>query len=134
MSRRSVALAILLSASVTACRRSHERLADVPRIAYGSKPAVVRVNAYATAQFRYPTSAISAVAEAIGAETRNLNGKEETVDTGAGGSGSGLMVRSDGCILTSGHVIAPTRDAAKLEQDLRRNGAIAALVRPPQWT
>jgi hypothetical protein len=40
-----------------------------------------------------------------------------------------FIIHPDGLILTSGHVVAPTRDREALERELRRNGAIAALVR-----
>src|SRR3989449_6834248 len=87
------------------CRRSVAPLDDVQRMAYGVKPAVVRVNAYATAQFSYPSQAISNVIQEL-----RRNGvvvaaapaaEREVVETGAGGSGSGFVVHPDGLILTS---------------------------------
>src|SRR6185436_1319981 len=60
---------------------------------------------------------------------RGLSGTQGSVETGAGGSGTGFLIHPDGMILTSGHVVAPTREPAALNRELHRNGAIAALVR-----
>jgi S1-C subfamily serine protease len=90
---------------------------------------VVRVSAYATAKFHYPRVAIAEVAGQMAADARNADADELVADTGAGGSGSGFVIHPNGLIVTSGHVVAPTRDRAALEHDLRRNGAIAALVK-----
>lgn len=129
MSPRSVLLALILTVvTIAGCRRAVPKLDDVPRIAYGSKPAVVRISAYATATFRYPMSAVTAIAEDVGVDARKLSSAQGAMATGAGGSGSGFIIRSDGFILTSGHVIAPTRSDEALERELRKNGAIAALV------
>jgi serine protease Do len=128
MSRRSVALALFAFLFVASCRKT-TRLDDVGKMAYGVKPAVVRVSAYATAKFHYPRVAIADVAAQLGADVRNVTGDDLVADTGAGGSGSGFVIHPNGLILTSGHVVAPTRDRAALERDLRRNGAIAALVK-----
>jgi serine protease Do len=128
MSRRSVLLALAVFVLSAACRKT-ARLDDVGRMAYGVKPAVVRVSAYATAKFHYPASAIAQAAAELGADPRNVSGDDLAVDTGAGGSGSGFVIHPNGFIVTSGHVVAPTRDPAALANDLRRNGAIAALVK-----
>src|SRR5438270_10428908 len=128
MSRRSVALALLVLLLAASCRKS-THLDEVGKMAYGVKPAVVRVSAYATAKFRYPRAAIAEVAAELPANARNVDAGELVVDTGAGGSGSGFVIHPNGLILTSGHVVAPTRDRSTLEHDLRHNGAIAALVK-----
>lgn len=133
MSARPLVLMLAAVALLAGCRRV-TRLDDVQRMAYGAKPAVVRINAYATAEFRYQPESIQKVAAHISSEfapivARNLPDGETTIQTGAGGSGSGFVVNPNGFIVTSGHVVAPTRDRAALEQELRRNGAIAALVK-----
>src|ERR1051326_99315 len=128
MSRRSVALALFALLLAVSCRKS-THLDDVGKMAYGVKPAVVRISAYATAKFHYPRVAIAEVAGELTSDARNVNADELVVDTGAGGSGSGFVIHPNGLILTSGHVVAPTRDRSALQRELRRNGAIAALVK-----
>ena len=105
---RPLVIAVLLLAAAGCRRDVPPPLDPVQKMAYGVKPAVVRISAYATAEFHYG---------------------DTSVDTGAGGSGSGFIIHPDGYILTSGHVVAPTRDADALHRDLLRNGAILALRR-----
>jgi S1-C subfamily serine protease len=127
------AVAIVLVAA--ACRRDGGRVDDAQKfVAYAVKPGVVRINAFATADFRYPSQAIAEIeamllADGHESRARGVTGQNAVVETGAGGSGTGFIVHPNGLILTSGHVVAPTRDTAALERDLYRNGAIAALVR-----
>jgi len=128
-----IAIAFVLLAA--ACRRDGGRVDDAQKfVAYAVKPGVVRINAFATADFRYPSQAIAGIeamllADGHESRARGVTGQNAVVETGAGGSGTGFIVHPNGLILTSGHVVAPTRDAAALERDLYRNGAIAALVR-----
>src|SRR5947207_2070984 len=77
-----IAFAFLLAG----CRRDALPQNDVPKMAYEVKPAVVRVSAYATAEFHYPA--------ALTGETNTP--AEAVVDTGAGDSGSGFIVHPDG--------------------------------------
>lgn len=128
---RIVLAAALLAA---ACKYSVPGLDDAQKLAYGVKPAVVRVSSYATAKFRYRRTTVLAIEKALndggyGVVAQNVPDADGVVDTGAGGSGSGFVIHPNGYILTSGHVVAPTRDSEAMQSDLRRNGAIAMLLK-----
>lgn len=105
---------IAMMASAGGCESGAERIDPIQRMAYAVKPAVVRVNAYATATFLSPGS-------------DGLEDESRRVSTGTGGSGSGFIVHPEGWIVTSAHVVEPTRDEQRIRESLLRNGAVASL-------
>lgn len=123
----------LILVSLSGCRRDVLQLDSVQQMAYAVKPAVVRVSAFSTADFRYSGESIRQLERVLreqgfavsAVRVPRANG---SLQTGAGGSGSGFIIHPAGYILTSGHVIAPNADRERLQRELLRNGAIAALI------
>lgn len=125
MRARSLAVLALV---LGGCRTEVSRLDDVQRMAYAVKPGVVRVTSLATAEFVPDRRALERLRDALRERGVPASSSEVTVvETGAGGSGSGFLVHPDGFVVTSAHVIDPTRDPKRLEAQLKRNGAVATL-------
>src|SRR5438132_13495522 len=93
-------LILIVTFAAIACRRDVSRLDDVQKMAYEVKPAVVRISAFATAQCRYDAATIRALEEMMkrdGASdvvAQRLDTDELSVDTGAGGPGTGFLIQS----------------------------------------
>lgn len=126
---------ILLALFLTACGGDNSALDPEQRFAYEIKPAVVRVNAYATARFAYPSKEIREIEKSIitsvpKAVVLRLTGiDKEEIETGTGGSGSGFIIHPSGYILTTARVARQVTNRKAAERELKRNGAVNALVR-----
>jgi len=132
--RRSFASIGSLALMLFACAKSDLNLSARDSAVFGAKPATVRVEAVATSEFRYSSRTMENLALAfreagLEADSKEYGSGELSVATGAGGSGSGFVIRSDGYVITSAHLIEPLIDQRQLDRSLIRNGAIAALRR-----
>ncbi|MDX1581968.1 MAG: trypsin-like peptidase domain-containing protein [Thermoanaerobaculia bacterium] len=125
--RFATALALMLL-WIPGCRQGPAELDQIQKMVYEVKPAVVRVNAYATATMRMrpeeSEDAVDSDSEALSPPSSGV-----AVQTGTGGSGTGFVIHPDGWIVTSAHVIEPTIDQDAIRERLLRNGAITVLQR-----
>lgn len=118
-----------------ACGGRAPELEPEERLTYEVKPAIVRVNAYATARFSYPADELKEIATVIarevpGTSVRRLSGAPtEEVEAGAGASGSGFVINPSGFIVTTASVAGAVENREATERVVVRNGALAALVR-----
>src|SRR5205085_2075634 len=67
---RQLAVALFAVAVAAGCHHDETHLDDVQKMAYGVKPAVVRISAYATAEFHYDAAAIASERHAAAVHRR----------------------------------------------------------------
>jgi hypothetical protein len=135
--KRVLGIAVVLAgvATLAACGWRTPKLEPEKRLALEIRPAIVRVNAYATGTFSYPTEEIRKIAATVekavpGTVVRRLSGiGHEDIESGTGASGSGFIINPAGYILTSAALVRSVEDRKATEVAIRRNGAEAALVR-----
>lgn len=98
-----------------------------------ARPAVVRITSCATATFSWSVADIERAASALKAPAPGTTLRHPAangdVETGTGGSSSGVIVNPDGWIVTDAGGPRIPRDSASIESELRKNGARAALER-----